>query len=200
MWKPIEDTVKWDIEKMAPHPYKVESSRYDSSYHLKKKPTCIFIPIWEVKCTYKNTEFGAFLIDVDPMAFFYGLPQMENNTIERLNYNINNFSLRNLIVGGGLIFLGSAFHTCFELAAEERRMHPHLGGDDTLSYVFDIILGVILLILLIIGSYHLLKEIYHFFLSKKSATEKANLLENSKDKRKQAALKKYGSSYNKTKK
>ena len=177
-----QKVVAQDALRMAEPGWGIENLHFTSNSQTIGKPDCIYRPLRETLCKYNDKPFGA-IEDVSlGEIFFTNLPQneTENDRIKELDRIINRDSFllycfgRILTGTGGLLLIISGI--------------VGLPGFGFFSFIV-LIIGIVLLI----------KGGNRSVEAKDARAEKENILSNSEEKRREAAVQKFGSAFCKKK-
>ena len=181
-----QKVVAQDALRMAEPGWGIENLHFTSDSQTIGKPDCIYRPLRETVCTskYKDRLFGA-IEDVSlGKVLFVNLPQNEdeNKRVAELDRIINRDPFIFNCFGG--LLAGAGGFTFLLLVALDALM-PFL--------------VVFLLLFISIGSILLIKGSVCSKAAKEAQAEKESLLSNSEEKRREAAVQKFGSAFCKKK-
>ena len=149
--------------------WKLENCHFTSDYRQIKNPDCVFRPIWEMKCNNNNVPFNA-AIDTSQKTIFQNAPQnnTEKEKLKELDVTIDKYDKS--VIPWFLAFL--------------------------FIFILGIFLGIInptLFIVLLFSIIFLGLSIHDYIALKNAKEEKKTILSNSVQKRKAAALRRFGS-------
>lgn len=173
----VSKVVECDARGMASPGWSIEKYSSTFTYQQIDKPNCVYRPLREVICMYNNEPFGA-VVDVSlGETFFLNLPQdeKENEKITELDRIINQDTFLLNCIGG--ILGGIGLFTFILLAALD---------------CLDGFLGVFIGLFIVIGVVLLTIGLSRSNAAKEAKAEKESILTDSKEKRRQSAIKRFG--------
>lgn len=170
----ISSIVSSDANIMAGS-WLLSSYHYTYSHHQTSIPDCIYRPIWEMKCQYQDQTFDT-AVDASRISFWQNLPQNTDQIkeIQELDRVINQDNTALWILGGSAGG-GSLMFIIPGLVAEE--------GFFTFIGVLILLIGISLLIVAAVRTNS----------ADSAKRKKLEILSSSIEKRKQAAIKRFGS-------
>lgn len=172
LYKSVYKTVWLDAGFMASG-WVLERVHPTYNYHQIKNPNCVFRPIWEMKCKYNSEPFGV-VVDISQETFFLNMPQneTEKSKIKELDATIEKCDHPELL-GIGSFFAVVALIMWIVLIEYDERV------------IFSIIFLIAIILIVVWAT---LKTA-----SSNAKEEKKSILSNSMQKRKAAALRRFGS-------